>query len=71
MATSVGSPAARLPRRRLGELGLQVWSGDFYAVRAVEILGLAEKGGVVRTGVVMYNTRDEIDRLLAGLSRSR
>jgi selenocysteine lyase/cysteine desulfurase len=32
------------------------------------VLGLAEKGGVLRTGIVMYNTREEIDRLLAGLA---
>src|SRR6185295_12531239 len=50
--------------RRLGEAGLQVWDGHFYAVRAIEVLGLAETGGVVRTGVCMYNTREEIDRLI-------
>jgi cysteine desulfurase family protein (TIGR01976 family) len=54
--------------RRLGELGLQVWDGHFYAVRAIERLGLAERGGVLRTGIVLYNTREEIDRLLAGIT---
>ena len=52
---------------RLGERGIQVWDGNFYAARAMEVLGLAERGGVLRTGIVMYNTREEIDRLLAGL----
>lgn len=56
-----------LVARRLGDQGLQVWSGDFYAVRAVEVLGLADKGGVLRTGVVMYNTREEINRLVGAL----
>jgi len=55
--------------RRLGEAGLQVWDGNFYAVRAVEVLGLAETGGVVRTGVCMYNTREEIDRLIEEIER--
>jgi cysteine desulfurase family protein (TIGR01976 family) len=50
--------------RALGERGLQVWDGHFYAVRAIEVLGLEERGGVLRTGIVMYNTRQEIDRLL-------
>ena len=47
----------------LGLQGIQVWDGHFYAVRAIESLGLGEAGGVLRTGVLMYNTTDEIDRL--------
>jgi cysteine desulfurase family protein (TIGR01976 family) len=50
--------------RRLGEKGIQVWDGHFYALRPIEALGLAEKGGVIRTGIVMYNTRGEVERLL-------
>jgi selenocysteine lyase/cysteine desulfurase len=53
--------------RRLGEKGLQVWNGHFYAIRAMEILGLAEQEGVVRSGFMMYNTREEVDRLLAAI----
>jgi cysteine desulfurase family protein (TIGR01976 family) len=54
--------------RRLGEKGLQVWDGNFYALRPVEALGLAEKGGLIRTGIVMYNTRQEVDRLLEAVA---
>lgn len=54
--------------RRLGEKGIQVWDGNFYALRPVEALGLAEKGGLIRTGIVMYNTRQEVDRLLEALA---
>ncbi len=54
--------------RALGERGVQVWDGNFYAARPVEVLGLAERGGLIRSGVVMYNTREEIDRLLEGLA---
>jgi cysteine desulfurase family protein (TIGR01976 family) len=54
--------------RRLGEAGLQVWDGHFYAIRAMEVLGLADRGGVVRTGVAMYNTREEIDRLVEAVA---
>jgi cysteine desulfurase family protein (TIGR01976 family) len=50
--------------RRLAQLGFAVWAGHFYAARPIEILGLAEKGGVIRVGISMYNTRDEIGRLL-------
>jgi selenocysteine lyase/cysteine desulfurase len=53
----------------LGNQGVCVWDGDFYAARTVEVLGLAERGGLLRTGISMYNTRDELTRLLAGLER--
>jgi selenocysteine lyase/cysteine desulfurase len=59
--------------RRLGEKGIQVWDGNFYALRPVEALGLAERGGLIRTGIVMYNTRQEVDRLLeavAGIAKA-
>jgi cysteine desulfurase family protein (TIGR01976 family) len=51
----------------LGNQGLCVWDGDFYASRPVQVLGLAERGGLLRTGISMYNTRDEVNRLLAGI----
>jgi cysteine desulfurase family protein (TIGR01976 family) len=52
----------------LGEKGLFVWHGDFYATRLVERLGLMEKGGLVRVGIAPYNTKEEIDRLLGYLN---
>lgn len=51
----------------LGERGIAVWDGDFYATSLIERLGLAESGGVVRIGLVHYNTEAEVDRLLAAL----
>jgi cysteine desulfurase family protein (TIGR01976 family) len=54
--------------RALGEKGVQVWDGHFYAPRAIEVLGLAERGGVIRTGLAMYNTAEEIDRMLEGVA---
>lgn len=53
----------------LGEQGIAVWDGDFYAARPMEILGLDQRGGVMRTGISMYNTLDEIERLVEALSR--
>jgi len=49
---------------RLAQEGLAVWAGHFYAARPIEVLGLADKGGVIRVGISMYNTRAEIERLL-------
>jgi cysteine desulfurase family protein (TIGR01976 family) len=51
----------------LAKEGICVWDGHFYAARAVQVLGLAERGGLLRTGVSMYSTREDLDRLLAGL----
>ncbi|MGD2115560.1 MAG: cysteine desulfurase-like protein [Acidobacteriota bacterium] len=51
----------------LAERGIFVWDGDFYAVRAIEVLGLAERGGLLRTGMSMYNTAEEVDRLVEGI----
>ncbi len=52
----------------LGAQGVLVWNGDFYAARAVEVLGLAARGGLLRTGISMYNTRAEVERLLSGVA---
>lgn len=46
---------------------IYVWDGNYYALAIMERLGLQEGGGAVRIGPVHYNTKDEIDRLLAAL----
>ena len=69
VSITVDGVPARDVARHLGDAGLQVWDGHFYAQRAIETLGLAEKGGVVRTGVCMYNTREEIERLVEEIER--
>jgi cysteine desulfurase family protein (TIGR01976 family) len=50
----------------LGERGIFVWDGDYYAVEVMRRLGLQD--GAVRVGFVHYNTAAEVDRLLAELS---
>jgi cysteine desulfurase family protein (TIGR01976 family) len=51
--------------RHLGDRGIFVWHGDYYAIEVMKALGLPD--GAVRVGIVHYNTADEVDRLLAGL----
>jgi cysteine desulfurase family protein (TIGR01976 family) len=51
----------------LGANGVCVWDGNFYAARAVELLGLAERGGLLRTGISMYSTENDVRRLLEGI----
>jgi cysteine desulfurase family protein (TIGR01976 family) len=53
----------------LGEQGLCVWDGDFYAARTVEVLGLEERGGLLRTGISMYTTGSDVRRLLTAIER--
>jgi selenocysteine lyase/cysteine desulfurase len=51
----------------LGDRGIFTWDGNFYALNLSERLGVEQKGGVLRIGLVHYNTADEVDRLLAAL----
>jgi len=53
----------------LGAQGVCVWDGNFYAARAVELLGLADRGGLLRTGISMYTSEQDIHRLLDGLGK--
>jgi cysteine desulfurase family protein (TIGR01976 family) len=53
---------------RLGERGLAVWHGNYYALEVMRRLGLDDSGGAVRVGIVHYNTTDEVDRLLRALA---
>ena len=50
---------------RLGERGIAVWSGHYYAIELMTALGLPD--GAVRAGVVGYSSNDDVDRLLAAL----
>src|SRR5207302_484721 len=43
---------------------IYVWNGDMYALELTERLGLEHRGGLLRLGLVHYNTLEEIDRLL-------
>jgi len=50
---------------RLGQEGIFVWDGNYYALAVTERLGVEESGGMVRVGIAHYNTAAEVDRLLA------
>jgi len=52
----------------LGEKGIFVWDGDFFATRLIERLGLGDKGGVVRIGIAPYNTKQELEALVGALN---
>jgi cysteine desulfurase family protein (TIGR01976 family) len=47
---------------KLGDAGVYVWDGNYYALAVTDRLGLEESGGMVRVGAVHYNTPDEVSR---------
>ena len=52
----------------LGEHEIYTWSGHLYADRLTDALGITEKGGILRVGLMHYNTHDEIDKFFSALS---
>lgn len=55
----------------LGERGIFTWDGNYYALNLTERLGVEASGGLLRIGLVHYNTAEEVDRLLAALRTIR
>jgi len=71
VAISLDGVRPRVAAEALGREGIYVWDGDFYATGLIERLGKAEAGGVLRLGLVHYNTPAEVDRTLEALARLR
>lgn len=55
--------------RQLAAQQIFAWNGHFYAIRAIETLGLAEKGGVTRIGISAYTTEEEVQITLQAFGR--
>ena len=55
--------AAHLAGRRVN-----VWNGDNYAWELTGVLGIRDAGSAVRAGLVHYNDRSDVDRLLAAVA---
>jgi cysteine desulfurase family protein (TIGR01976 family) len=53
--------------KELGERGIFTWHGNFYALGITEKLNVEADGGFLRIGLLAYNTREEIERLLQAL----
>ena len=63
--------AGHTPRElasRLGERGIFTWDGNYYALNLSERLGVEPTGGMLRIGLVHYNTAEEVDRVLEALN---
>jgi len=51
----------------LAKKNICAWDGHFYAIRAIEVLGLLERGGVTRLGISLYNTEEEVNLTVASV----
>jgi cysteine desulfurase family protein (TIGR01976 family) len=67
-AIRVADQHPRVTAQHLAERGICVWDGNYYALNLTERLGVESTGGMVRIGLVHYNTLQESDRLLSALS---
>jgi selenocysteine lyase/cysteine desulfurase len=69
--TAYFTVAGTTPRQAAGHLAsrkVNVWSGDNYAWELAGVLGIRDTGGAVRAGLVHYNDRSDVDRLLEGVA---
>ncbi len=67
-AVRVGDQHPLETAKALGERGIFVWDGHYYAIELMERLGLLGTGGAVRIGFCHYNTAEEVDRVLDELA---
>jgi cysteine desulfurase family protein (TIGR01976 family) len=54
--------------KQLGNAGIFVWHGNYYALAVTQKLGVEDAGGMVRVGLAHYNTQQEVDRFLETLA---
>nr|MDT0662840.1 cysteine desulfurase-like protein [Micromonospora sp. DSM 115978] len=70
-ATAYFTVAGRTPREVSAHLAtrrVNVWDGHNYAWEVTGALGIRAAGSAVRAGLVHYNDRSDVDRLLAGVA---
>jgi cysteine desulfurase family protein (TIGR01976 family) len=70
-ATAYFTVAGRTPRAvatHLAARRVNVWDGHNYAWEVTAALGIRDAGSAVRAGLVHYNDRSDVDRLMAGVA---
>ena len=55
--------------KALASENICAWDGHFYALKAIQQLGLEERGGVTRLGISIYNTKEEVERVVSVISK--
>jgi selenocysteine lyase/cysteine desulfurase len=67
LSLRIGNHHPTVIAKFLGERGIFTWDGNYYAVNLSERLGVESQGGMLRIGLVHYNTMEEVERLLVAL----
>jgi cysteine desulfurase family protein (TIGR01976 family) len=70
-ATAYFTVAGRTPAEvaaHLAERQVNVWNGHNYAWELTGVLGIRDAGSAVRAGLVHYNDRSDVDRLIAAVA---
>jgi selenocysteine lyase/cysteine desulfurase len=70
-ATACFTVSGRTPEQvaaHLADRKVNVWHGHNYAWELAGVLGIRDAGTGVRAGLVHYNDRSDVDRLLAAVS---
>jgi len=70
-ATAYFTVAGRTPAEvasHLAERKVNVWNGHNYAWELTAVLGIRDIGSAVRAGLVHYNDRSDVDRLIAAVA---
>ncbi len=71
VAFRVGDQDPARTAELLGDEGICVFSGDYYAYEYFQATGLRDTGGAVRASIYHYTTAAEVDLLLDAVKRSR
>jgi cysteine desulfurase family protein (TIGR01976 family) len=70
-ATAYFTVAGKTPRQvaeHLADRRVNVWNGHNYAWELTKVLGIRDSGSAVRAGLVHYNDRADVDRLLTAVA---
>jgi len=70
-ATAYFTVAGRTPAEvaaHLADRKVNVWNGHNYAWELTGVLGIRDAGSAVRAGLVHYNDRSDVDRLIAAVA---
>jgi len=67
LSLRIGDHPPRTIAEFLAARGIYTWDGNYYALNLTERLQVEQKGGMLRIGLVHYNTAEEVERLLGAL----
>lgn len=67
LSLRIGDHPPKTIAKFLAKRGIFTWDGNYYALNLAERLQLEQKGGMLRIGLVHYNTLEEVERLLGAL----